>query len=694
MKNLFWKWFQMAFAAVVVSACGSGDQGVELEDLATVANPLCTGVAMASAAPAGPVFPGTSVTLTASAPSCGAGEVPEYRFFYRQSGATGYLLISDWNASSSTSWNTSGLASGQYNLLVQARAQGGSGPESTGHYEYFLDDICPTISSFTQTPAAPQPAGTIVSLSAAGSCSGSGAAVPEFRYAYYPPTGGGWTFINGGAWSASPVNWDTTGLPNGSYSLLVYSRAQGNTSAREGHRYGSYELGVANCGSAGLSANPGSPSSPGTTVTLTASSSGCSSPNYRYYYRAVGSTTWILLQDWSTSSTAPWNTTGLSLGNYTLRVDVAQAGNTVPDDVSYLAYELATKTWKSLVSQNFHTCGLASDDTVSCFGSNAYGQLGDGSTSDSSSPVQVKNLSGVTQVSAGGFHSCAVVSGSVKCWGRNSDGQLGDGTTTASSTPITVSGVSGAVAVSCGTYHTCALLSGGTVTCWGDNAFGQMGNGAVSGDQLTPTAVASLSGVTAVTSAGWHSCVIAGGGVKCWGLNDFGQIGTGSTNESEPTPLSVAVSGVVSLSAGDGHTCAALSGGSAKCWGRNDYGQLGTGNTTDSNTPVNVSGLSSAVEISAGFVHSCARVSDGTLRCWGYDGNGGLGNGAPLSDSLVPVSVTGINTAATIVASGGLFGCSVLTDGSGRCWGYNAFGQLGDGTTTQSSSPVTVNAPQ
>ncbi|WP_291715946.1 putative Ig domain-containing protein [Limnobacter sp. CACIAM 66H1] len=343
-----------------------------------------------------------------------------------------------------------------------------------------------------------------------------------------------------------------------------------------------------------------------------------------------------------------------------------------------------------------HTCAITDVGGVKCWGDNTYGQLGDNSTVQRLTPVDVAGLgSEVASIAAGGYSTCAVTtSGSAKCWGRNNYGQLGiNSTTTQSNTPEDVIGLgSGVASISVGEYHACAVITPGAAKCWGYNVQGQLGDNSKT-RRLSPVDVVGLDfGVESISAGSNHTCVLmTSGAAKCWGYNYYGQLGDNSTT-ARLTPVAVVglTSGVVNVEAGSYHTCAVMTSGVAKCWGLNTSGQLGDNSTAQRLTPVGVDGLDSGVAtIAAGAQNTCVVTISGAAKCWGENGAGQLGNNS-TTDRLVPVDVVGLGSGVSSISTGYNHTCATTTSGATKCWGQNSNGQLGDNSTTDRKTPVDV----
>jgi len=370
--------------------------------------------------------------------------------------------------------------------------------------------------------------------------------------------------------------------------------------------------------------------------------------------------------------------------------DGSNASRSVPVDVSGLSSGVS-----AISAGDGHTCVVTTVGGVKCWGYNAFGQLGIGSVASSLTPVEAIGLSsGVSAISAGSLYTCAVTTaGGIKCWGDNFTGQLGDGSTTSRSVPMDVSSLSSGVSsVSTGNYHTCTVTTAGGVKCWGDNFSGQLGDGSTNTSSVPVDVTGLSSGVSSVSAGGNHTCAVTtAGAVKCWGYNGVGQLGNGNTNTSSmPVDVVGLSSGVSAISTGDGYTCALMTAGGVKCWGYNFAGQLGNGNTNTSSVPVDVVGLSSGVSaISAGSYHTCALTAAGGVKCWGENDNGQLGTGSTISG--IPVDVIDLSSGVSAISAGLQHSCAVTTAGAVKCWGDNFYGQLGDGSTTSRGVPVAVN---
>ena len=266
---------------------------------------------------------------------------------------------------------------------------------------------------------------------------------------------------------------------------------------------------------------------------------------------------------------------------------------------------------RTVATGGSHTCVInQSDGSVSCWGANGSGQLGDGTSGGRDLPVKPVGLgTDIQDIAAGTAHSCAVTSaGALMCWGDGSEGQLGDNQRLVDRpAPVLVSGLtSGVKAVAAGSLHTCALMTNGTVKCWGLNDKSQLGDGTTA-RQLTPKTVPGLANVTAIAAGAKHTCaIVSGGALKCWGANLSGQVGNGTFSPfSSKTPQDVIglSSGVTDVAGGDQHTCAVVNG-AVRCWGESGLGQLGIGDVLDQNEPQTIGGLS-AKRIAAGASLTC-----------------------------------------------------------------------------------------
>lgn len=353
-----------------------------------------------------------------------------------------------------------------------------------------------------------------------------------------------------------------------------------------------------------------------------------------------------------------------------------------------------------LIAGAAHTCATFSDKTLQCWGNNEYGQLGDGTTVNASKPVNVKGFPvGPAITLTRAVHNCSVMdNGTVQCWGMNKYGQLGDGTITNSANPIPVKGLrEGVRLMTIGGDHSCVTYKDDDTTwCWGQNKYGELGDGKFNPGSLVPVEVKGLPSPPVKFAAGlWHTCgVLQDGATWCWGHNEEGELGNGAKGfgSSKPVQVKGLPSTPVELTAGLFHTCALVKDGSTWCWGEGKYGQLGNGTTQTLPTPKPVVGLSrNPTHLVAGGFHTCATFADGTMWCWGQNNFGQLGNGS-TTDSAKPVKVEGLRPDPALVAGGSLHTCVAYADATVNCWGLNAAGQLGNGTFTNATTPVAVIA--
>jgi len=288
------------------------------------------------------------------------------------------------------------------------------------------------------------------------------------------------------------------------------------------------------------------------------------------------------------------------------------------------------------------TLALKKDGTIWAWGKNNYGQLGDGTTTNQSIPIQI-SINNVQFIDAGREHSLALKKDStVWAWGYNKSGMLGDGTITAKSTPVLITGIENVKLISAGKghggySHSLALKVDGTVFAWGHNYNGQLGDGTIANKSI---------------------------------------------------PVQVEIDNVKSISAGYNHSIALKEDGTVWAWGDNNCGELGDGTTTDKRTPVQVEGIYNIKSISAGDDHSLALKEDGTVWAWGFGKNGQLGDGTGRNQ-FTPVQVTEFDN-AKLISAGFQHSLALKKDGTVWAWGSNGVGQLGLENTSNKTTPVYI----
>jgi alpha-tubulin suppressor-like RCC1 family protein len=292
-----------------------------------------------------------------------------------------------------------------------------------------------------------------------------------------------------------------------------------------------------------------------------------------------------------------------------------------------------------------HTAVVCADGTVRTFGNNGNGQLGNGATIQrNTNPVQVIGITNAIQVACGGNYYTAVVcaDGTVKTFGYNGNGQLGNGTTTQSTTPVQVLETTNAIQVSCGESHTAILCSNGTVRTFGNNGYYQLGNGTTITGSTTPVDVSGINNAVQVACTTYHTAILcADGTVRTFGYNGNYELGNGTTVQQSNIPVQVLnITNAVQIACGGNHTAVLCANGTVKTFGANNYGQLGDLTTTNRNTPVDASGITNAIQVSCGKSYTNVLCSDGTIRVFGENSYAQLDNGNTNTQSTPIISRT------------------------------------------------------
>jgi len=343
--------------------------------------------------------------------------------------------------------------------------------------------------------------------------------------------------------------------------------------------------------------------------------------------------------------------------------------------------------WLQVTKGSLHTTALRSDGTLWSSGWNMYGQLGDGTTTNKSTPVQVGTATDWIAFVSGTFHNMAIkVDGTLWGWGWNAAGQVGDGTNTNRTSPTKIGAATNWVNLACGYRHTVALQSNGTLWAWGYNGYGQLGNNTVT-DINAPAQIGTATNWTSIACGDYHTLALKSDGTLwAWGYNTYGQLGDGTTLDRAVPVQIVTDNKWTSVVAGSGHTLALKSDGTLWAWGYNVYGQLGDGTTTNVSVPKQIGTATNWISLSAGRGHSIALASDGGIWAWGDNINGQLGDGTTtgrLAPTRLSYGFDGIH-----LAKGANSSHSVLINNNRAticATGLNNYGQLGNGVTTDKS---------
>jgi alpha-tubulin suppressor-like RCC1 family protein len=373
----------------------------------------------------------------------------------------------------------------------------------------------------------------------------------------------------------------------------------------------------------------------------------------------------------------------------------------------------------ALAISGIHSCALLGDGTVRCWGNNPSWEIGDPSVVgiDVTQPTEIAGLPKVQAIATGAAHMCALdPDGHAWCWGRNDEGELGDGThgvpftfpgVTHSTTPVQVKTSETFTQICGGFGHTCGLTSSQQILCWGADGPATGLPSTFDVDQASLPQIANslpIANARAIVCGENHTCALGSDGIFCWGYNDSGQLGVNTTAlEVADPPVQIVgpvmldgmsydidFSMTTTFAAGASHTCSLTPPIGYVCWGADTETQLGDGQLTNSASVVYAHAFDSSAALNgpdfmearliAGDQHTCGLLPGMDVRCFGYDADGQLGDGTNPPPEFIKSNVipTNLMTGTTVLAAGGYNTCAVH-DGDLYCWGDNSSGQVGSG---------------
>lgn len=355
-----------------------------------------------------------------------------------------------------------------------------------------------------------------------------------------------------------------------------------------------------------------------------------------------------------------------------------------------LKYDNVADTWNYCTGSNWKAFTSTTNNNLYCWGTNADGQVGDGTVTTKLIPTFVSGTSAWSRVNAD-VDACAIASDNkAYCWGLDTTERMGNGTTPgASRVPYPVSTAFTWKEIDTAPGFTCAIKSDDTAYCWGSGANGRLGTGNTS-NQPTPTIVTGGYTWTKISTGSAHACGIrSNGAAYCWGTGGQGRLGNAASSDSSSPVLVSGGYTWIDISAGASHTCGVRNNGQGYCWGNNTVNYfLGNGALGDKDQPYAIGGALTLTKISAGTSHTCGITNTNEAYCWGSGANGRLGNGATSTQST-PVAVSG-GIEFSEISAGNNITCGLSTTGTAYCWGDGTGGGLGSGTTSSASAPVLV----